>query len=147
LKQKTGKADIELKTAADIRRHAALRQGGRNQEIGAACWCRSWTRGRTMSAGHNGDDLSMSALMRLVASFRAWRRRRIAARHSFMVLSDRMLADIGVHRADVFGAAVGAVPLARTAAPLGEAPADAKVCQLPRRRALTVVPNELSAAA
>ena len=100
-----------------------------------------------MSAGHDGDDLSTSALTRLVASFRAWRRRRVAARYSFMVLSDRMLADIGMHRADVFGAAVGAVPLARTAALLEGAPADAKVRQLPRRLALTVVPNELSVAA
>ena len=100
-----------------------------------------------MPARHNGDNLSMSALMRLVASFRAWRRRRATRRHSFMALSDRMLADIGVHRADVFGAAVGAVPLARTVAPLEGVLADAKVCQLPRRRALTVVPNELSAAA
>lgn len=100
-----------------------------------------------MSAGHNGDDLSVSTLTRLVASFRAWRQRRVAARYSFMILSDRMLADIGVHRADVLGAAVGAVPLARTVAPLEGAPAGAKVCQLPRCRALTVVPNELSAAA
>jgi uncharacterized protein YjiS (DUF1127 family) len=103
--------------------------------------------GSTMSVGHNGVDLSMSALRRLVASFRAWRGRRVAARHSFMVLSDRMLADIGVRRADVVGAAAGAVPLARTAAPLEAAPADANVCRLRRRPALTVVPNEFSAAA
>ena len=101
-----------------------------------------------MFADRDGTDGWMSALMRLVARFRAWRQRRVAGRHSFMGLSDRTLADIGVRRADVYGAVVGAVPLARSAAPLeGALPADTKVHQLPRRRMLTVVANDPSAAA
>jgi hypothetical protein len=73
-----------------------------------------------MSAGHNVND--------------AW-------------VSARMLADIGVRRADVFGAAVGAASLGRSAASLEGARTDAEVYALPRRRAATTVSSDLSAAA
>lgn len=100
-----------------------------------------------MSAGYNGDHSWVSAAMRLVASFRAWRWRRVARRHSFSGLSDRMLADIGVRRADVFGATVGAVSLAGSAASAEGMRTDAEVYALPRRRAATAVSSDLSAAA
>jgi hypothetical protein len=137
LKQKPGGADIELKTAADITCHATLRQGEHTQEI-AAARCRS-AEGRKMIADHDGNDGSMSALMRLVARFRAWRRRRVARRHSsLMGLSDRCWPIPGcAGRTSRRGGRGGC---AACAARLSAA-ADVKH-QLPRRRMMTVVAND-----
>jgi uncharacterized protein YjiS (DUF1127 family) len=99
----------------------------------------------------HGNAATMTAMMRLLGKFRAWRRCRAARRrarlHSFMDLSDRTLADIGLRRADVYGALVDAVPLGQGAAMSQTSPCDAQICELSRRRALTVVANDLRAAA
>ena len=99
----------------------------------------------------DGNHGSMRALRRLARALGAWRQDRSARRraklHSFMDLSDRVLADIGVRRPDVVGAAVGAMPLRRAAAGAAAAPRDAQICGLPRRPTLTVVANDLDAAA
>ena len=100
-----------------------------------------------MPADHDRTHRPMSALARLVPTYRAWRQRRIARRHSFMGLSNRMLADIGVRRADVYGAMVGAMPLVRSVARLEGAHPDAAIYALPRPRAPKVAANDLSAAA
>jgi uncharacterized protein YjiS (DUF1127 family) len=98
----------------------------------------------------DGNHGSMSALKRLARALGAWRRDRAARRrarlHSFTGLSDRALADIGVRRADVVGALVGAMPL-RGAPSAAEPPCDARICALPRRPALTLVADDLDAAA
>jgi uncharacterized protein YjiS (DUF1127 family) len=94
---------------------------------------------------------STSAIRRLVQLFSAWRQRRAMRRraslHSFMGLSDRTLADIGVCRAQVYGALIGAVPLGGNAAPAEEFVCEAVLYELPRPPQLTVVTNELSNAA
>jgi uncharacterized protein YjiS (DUF1127 family) len=99
----------------------------------------------------DGDHGSMSVLRRLARALGAWRQDRAARRrakaHSFMGLSDRALADIGVRRADVAGALVGALPLRRTAATAVATPRHAQICELSRRRPLAVVANDLGAAA
>jgi uncharacterized protein YjiS (DUF1127 family) len=99
----------------------------------------------------DGDGGSMSALRRLARALGAWRQNRAARRgakaHSFMGLSDRALADIGVRRADVVGALVGAMPLRRTAATAAESPHHAQIYELARRPPLTVVADDLGAAA
>jgi uncharacterized protein YjiS (DUF1127 family) len=88
---------------------------------------------------------------RLVQRFSAWRQRRVARRrarlHSFMGLSDRTLADIGVCRAQVYGALIGAMPLRGNAAPPEEFVCDAVLYELPRPPRLTVVTTDLSTAA
>ena len=63
----------------------------------------------------------MSAMMPLLRMLAAWRQRRATRRgvrlHGFTNMSDRMLADIGVRRADVHAAISGMMPvehLART---------------------------------
>jgi uncharacterized protein YjiS (DUF1127 family) len=98
----------------------------------------------------NRNHGAMSAPLRLLRLLNAWRQRRSERRrarmHSFMGMSDRALADIGVRRADVYGALIGAVPLAQAATPDGS-PAGATIRRLPRRPTLRVVPNDLSAAA
>lgn len=102
-----------------------------------------------MPAG-DGDHGSMTAIKRLLRLLRAWMQRRARRRAhlgSFMGVSDRVLADIGVRRIDVYGAMAGVVPLRRTAATAEEAPPDAAVCELPPRPRLAVVANDLSAAA
>jgi uncharacterized protein YjiS (DUF1127 family) len=99
----------------------------------------------------DGDHGSMSALRRLARAFGAWRQdraaRRHARRHSFMGLSDRALADIGVRRAEVVGALVGAIPLRQSAATAADSPRNAQLYELPWRPTLTVVANDLGAAA
>jgi uncharacterized protein YjiS (DUF1127 family) len=99
----------------------------------------------------DGDGGSMSALRRLARALGAWRQdraaRRRARRHSFMGLSDRALADIGVRRADIVGALVGAMPLRRTAATPAKSPDHAQIYELPWRPTPTVVANDLGAAA
>jgi uncharacterized protein YjiS (DUF1127 family) len=98
----------------------------------------------------NTNPGSKNAMMRLMRLLGAWRQRRAARRrggvHSFMNLSDRALADIGLRRADVHGALVGVMPLRRSATAV-EPPPDAAIRHLPRRPTLTVVVNDLSAAA
>jgi len=95
---------------------------------------------------------SMGALRRLAQMFNSWRRRRAARRahlHGFMALSDRALADIGVRRAHVHGALVGAMPLGRTTATPEVSRPDAAIHELherPRRPTLTVVANDRAAA-
>jgi uncharacterized protein YjiS (DUF1127 family) len=90
---------------------------------------------------------ALAAPLRLIAK---WRQRCAARRgarlHGFTHMSDRMLADIGVRRADVVGALVGAMPL-RGAPGAAEPPCDARICALPRRPALTLVADDLDAAA
>ena len=97
----------------------------------------------------NRNDGSMSALRRLLEKFAAWRRRRAARRrahlHGFMAMSDRALADIGVRRAHVHGALVGAMALGRDATT--ETPPEATICRLPGRPTLRLVSDDLDAAA
>ena len=99
----------------------------------------------------NRNHGAMSAPLRLLRLLNAWRQRRSERRrarmHSFMGMSDRALADIGVRRADVYGALIGAMPLTQAAATPDESPSGATIRQLPRRPTLRVVPNDLSAAA
>jgi uncharacterized protein YjiS (DUF1127 family) len=99
----------------------------------------------------DGDRGLMSALRRLARALGAWRQDRAARRrakaHGFMGLSDRALADIGVRRADVVGAAIGAMPLRQSAATAAPSPRDAQLYEPPRRPTLTVVTNDLGAAA
>jgi uncharacterized protein YjiS (DUF1127 family) len=97
----------------------------------------------------NHDRGPIDALRRLALLLNAWRRRRARRRarlNSFMGLSDRALADIGVRRTDVQGAMIGVVPLQRRAAGHDE-PCEAAICRLPRRPRLTVVTNDLGVAA
>ncbi len=58
---------------------------------------------------------SMSAMRRLLRMVSTWRARRAARRraqlHGFVHMSDRMLADIGVRRADVHAAVSGFMPV------------------------------------
>ena len=87
----------------------------------------------------------MKAIKRLL---NAWRQRRAARRrtrsNSFMSLSDRALADIGVRRADVHGAMLGVAPLRQGAL---DHTLEAAIHALPRRPRLKVVANDLDAAA
>jgi len=96
----------------------------------------------------NHDRGPIDALRRLALLLNAWRRhraRRRARLNSFMDLSDRALADIGVRRPDVVGAVVGAMPLDRHAT-TATSPG-AAICRLPRRPRLKVVANDHGAAA
>ena len=99
----------------------------------------------------NRNHGAMSAPLRLLRLLNAWRQRRSERRrarmHSFMGMSDRALADIGVRRADVYGALIGAMPLTQAAVTPDGSPSGATIRQLPRRPTLRVVPNDLSAAA
>jgi hypothetical protein len=94
------------------------------------------------------DNRSGGPIKAMKRLFSAWRRRRAARRrtpsNSFMSLSDLALADIGVRRADVHGAMLGVAPLRQSA--IDHAP-EAAVRALPRRPRLTVVANDLDAAA
>jgi uncharacterized protein YjiS (DUF1127 family) len=97
----------------------------------------------------DGDQGSTGALRRLARALGAWRQERAARRrakaHGFMGLSDRALADIGVRRADVVGALVGALPLRRSAATAVEPPRNTQIYELPRPR--VVAATDLSTAA
>ena len=74
------------------------------------------------------------ALKRLIG---AWRQRRAARRrtnlHDFIHMSDRMLADIGVRRADVHAAMSGLLPAPHIARTRGGRPWSAQVCRLQPR--------------
>jgi Domain of unknown function (DUF1127) len=65
-----------------------------------------------------------------------------------MALSDRILADIGLRRADVYGAMIGVVPLGRRASVPAPAAATCQMsgCQMSGAR-LTLVANGLGDAA
>ena len=96
----------------------------------------------------------MSALTRLLRMVTSWRQRRAARRRAqlrgFMHMSDRMLADIGVRRADVHAAISGLVPVEQIARTRGGSPWTAQVQPLrPQTRRLceAVAANDLSAAA
>jgi uncharacterized protein YjiS (DUF1127 family) len=98
----------------------------------------------------DGNHGSIGALTRLARELSAWRQRRARRRRthwrSFMDLSDRTLADIGLHRADVHAAMVGAMPLRRRSTDHDQ-PLEAAICRLPKRPSLPVVSNDLGAAA
>ena len=86
----------------------------------------------------------MKAMSRLFGAWRQRRARRRIPSNSFMSLSDRALADIGVRRADVYGAMIGVAPLRQSG--LDHVP-EAAIHELPRRPRLTIVANDLDAAA
>jgi uncharacterized protein YjiS (DUF1127 family) len=95
----------------------------------------------------------MSALMRLLRTITSWRRRRAARRrgvHGWMHMSDRMLADIGVRRADVHAAMSGMMPVAHIGRTRGGVPWTAQVHALRPRscpQSGRLAANDLSAAA
>jgi uncharacterized protein YjiS (DUF1127 family) len=96
----------------------------------------------------------MRAMMRLLRLLTSWRERRAARRraqlHCFMHMSDRMLADIGVRRADVHAAISGMVPVEHIARTHGAAPWTAPVHALrpqARQRSEAFAANDLGAAA
>ena len=73
----------------------------------------------------------MKALRRLLSAGRHWRApRRRAGLHDFMHMSDRMLADIGVRRADVHAAMSGLMPPQHIARTRGGAPWTAQIQRL-----------------
>jgi uncharacterized protein YjiS (DUF1127 family) len=73
----------------------------------------------------------MSAMVRLLGAVRLWRTpRRRAGLHDLMHMSDRMLADIGVRRADVHAAMSGLMPAQNIARTRGGAPWTAQVHRL-----------------
>ena len=90
----------------------------------------------------------MRALAPLLSIIAKWRQRRSARRgarlHGFMQMSDRMLADIGVRRADVHAAMSGMMPVEHMARTRGGRPWTAQIHPL-RRESLAA--NDLSAAA
>jgi uncharacterized protein YjiS (DUF1127 family) len=90
---------------------------------------------------------AMAPLLRIIAQ---WRRRRTARRgarlHGFIHMSDRMLADIGVRRADVHAAMSGMMPVEHIARTQGGRPWTAEIHPL-RRPAEVIAANDLSAAA
>jgi uncharacterized protein YjiS (DUF1127 family) len=97
---------------------------------------------------------SMSALGRLLRMLNAWRGRRAARRraqlHGFMHMSDRMLADIGVRRADVHAAISGMVPVEHIARTHGGSPWTAQIQPLRahlRQQSEAFAANDLGAAA
>jgi uncharacterized protein YjiS (DUF1127 family) len=73
----------------------------------------------------------LTAMTRLLRMATGWRQRRAARRdaqlHGFMQMSDRMLADIGVRRADVHAAVSGFMPVEHIARTHGGAPWTAPV--------------------
>ena len=99
---------------------------------------------------NSGRGGRTSAMKRLLS---AWRRRRAARRrahlHEFMNMSDRMLADIGVRRADVHAALSGLVPPTDIARTHGSASWSAPVHKLcpHTRQSETLTATDLSAAA
>jgi uncharacterized protein YjiS (DUF1127 family) len=90
---------------------------------------------------------AMAPLLRIIVQ---WRQRRAARRgarlHGFMHMSDRMLADIGVRRADVHAAMSGMMPVEHIARTQGGRPWTAEIHPL-RRPAEVIAANDLSAAA
>ena len=98
---------------------------------------------------------TLAAMARLLRMVTSWRRRRAARRrthlHGFMSMSDHMLADIGVRRADVHAAISGLVPVEHIARTHGGSPWTARIHALrPAVRQQTKAPaanDGLSAAA
>ena len=92
----------------------------------------------------------MSAVTPLLRIIAKWRQRRAARRgarlHGFMQMSDRMLADIGVRRADLHAAMSGMMPVEHIARTRGGRPWTAEIYSL-RRRPDVIAANDLSAAA
>ena len=89
----------------------------------------------------------MTPLLRVVAKWRQGHAARRGARlHGFMHMSDRMLADIGVRRADVHAAMSGMMPVEHIARTQGGHPWTAEIHPL-RRRPAVIAANDLSAAA
>jgi uncharacterized protein YjiS (DUF1127 family) len=74
---------------------------------------------------------AMTAMTRLLRTIERWRQRRAARRSArlqgFMQMSDRMLADIGVRRADVHAAISGMMPVEHIARTHGGSPWTAPV--------------------
>jgi uncharacterized protein YjiS (DUF1127 family) len=91
----------------------------------------------------------MSVITRLLGAGRSWRaNRRRTDLHAFMHMSDRMLADIGVRRADIHAAMSGLMPPERIARTHGGRPWSAQVCRLrPHCRQPSEAATDLSAAA
>ena len=120
---------------------------GRGGSVGA--WAstpaaRAGSPVRAVNWPGSGAVVAMRRLMRAINTWRQVRvRRRRAKIHRFMALSDRILADIGLRRADVNAAMIGVVPLGRRATL--HAPAGA-IRQVSTER-LALVANDLSEAA
>jgi uncharacterized protein YjiS (DUF1127 family) len=99
----------------------------------------------------NGHCGRIDAMERLVSAWRQWRAARRRARlHEFVHMSDRMLADIGVRRADVHAAMSGLMPPQHIARTSGGAPWTAQIHTLRtrHRQAPEVLPaKDCSAAA
>jgi len=96
----------------------------------------------------------MTAMARLRCMVADWRQRRAARRrmqlHGFTHMSDRMLADIGVRRADVHAAISGMVPVEHIARTHGGSPWTAQIHALrpqARERPEASAANDLDAAA
>jgi uncharacterized protein YjiS (DUF1127 family) len=96
----------------------------------------------------------MAAMARLVRRVTGWRPRRAARRdtqlHVFMHMSDRMLADIGVRRADVHAALSGLIPVQHIGRTHGGSPWTAPVHALrphERQRSEANATDDLGAAA
>jgi uncharacterized protein YjiS (DUF1127 family) len=90
----------------------------------------------------------MSALVRLLSAGRHWRPpRRRAGLHDFIHMSDRMLADIGVRRADVHAAMSGLMPAQHIARTRGGARWTAQVHRLHPQRDRRSNAADLDAAA
>ncbi len=91
---------------------------------------------------------AITPLLRIVAR---WRRRRAARRgarlHGFVQMSDRMLADIGVRRADVHAAMSGMMPVEHMARTRGGRPWTAQIHPLRRGSSEAPVARDLDAAA
>ena len=89
----------------------------------------------------------IDAMLRIIAQ---WRHRRAARRgarlQGFIHMSDRMLADIGVRRADVHAAMSGMMPVEHIARTQGGRPWTAEIHPL-RGPAEVIAANDLSAAA
>jgi uncharacterized protein YjiS (DUF1127 family) len=96
---------------------------------------------------------SMTAMTRLLRMIASWRQRRAARRgaqlQGFMHMSDRMLADIGVRRADVHAALSGMMPVEHIARTQGGSPWTAHVHALrpQARQPEAFAAHDLSAAA
>lgn len=77
------------------------------------------------------DNRRINGLQRLLGAWRQWRARRRRARlHEFVHMSDRMLADIGVRRADIHAALSGMMPAQHLARTHSETPWTAPVHKL-----------------
>lgn len=99
----------------------------------------------------HGATAAARRLLRMVAD---WRQRRAVRRraqlHTFIGLSDRMLADIGVRRADVHAAVAGVVPAQHLGRTHGGTPWSAPVhrlCPKGRQPSEALAATDLSAAA